>query len=274
MNSFEQQYYEASAFWANGAVADPANLARIDATVGLIPPGVQSLVDVGCGNGVFLNELLRRGGIDRLLGVDRSEEALKYVRTVSMSGDICSINLPDRSFDCVACLQVLEHLPVGIYERACGELARVAAKHIIVSVPHQERLEQNVTTCPGCRTVFNVDLHLRSYDDVSIASLFSRFGFTLVSAIDPYPRRKYCGSELLRKFVRLFRTPRRDNTFRSPICPVCGLQNLQYALPQTRNVRTATLPQRVRTVLTRIGPEVVERGYWVVACYERDLQRR
>ena len=55
--SFEKEYYESPEFWAEGMVSDESNLARIDETIAMIPQDAHSLLDIGCGNGIFPNKL-------------------------------------------------------------------------------------------------------------------------------------------------------------------------------------------------------------------------
>jgi predicted TPR repeat methyltransferase len=56
-------------------------LLRIDILLNRIPADVSTVLDVGCGNGLFLHRIRDRSGrgFMRLCGVDRSEAALGYV---------------------------------------------------------------------------------------------------------------------------------------------------------------------------------------------------
>src|SRR4030095_10335142 len=112
MSSFEQEYYEAERFWEGAAIQDENNLDRIAKTISMIPADAGSLADIGCGNGVFVNRLAKEKPSMTIVGVDRSEAALKYVQTEKMHGDIGAIPFDDNSFDCITCLEVIEHLPV------------------------------------------------------------------------------------------------------------------------------------------------------------------
>src|SRR5688500_8771800 len=118
MPDFERLYYESDAFWKGANIQDAHSKIRIATTARLIPADVKSLADTGCGNGAFVNYLTEaRPGID-LMAVDRSESALKYVKTKKASGDIAALPLDSNSYDCVSCLQVLEHIPVTDYNKA------------------------------------------------------------------------------------------------------------------------------------------------------------
>jgi hypothetical protein len=48
---FEKEYYEFEEFWGGEVLQDEANKARIDLTINSIPGDVESVADIGCGNG-------------------------------------------------------------------------------------------------------------------------------------------------------------------------------------------------------------------------------
>jgi 2-polyprenyl-3-methyl-5-hydroxy-6-metoxy-1,4-benzoquinol methylase len=65
-------YYNTRSSW--GERPDDANLRRIERTLGLIPTGVRSILDVGCGDGRVSNRLVANGR--EVVGLDISEVAL------------------------------------------------------------------------------------------------------------------------------------------------------------------------------------------------------
>ena len=109
--TLESAYYESSAFWSHGMVEDPANLKRLDATARMVRENARTLVDVGCGNGVFGRLLKQRRPELHVTCVDRSAAALAHVQADDKRQcEVVSLPFPDRSFDCVTCLEVIEHL--------------------------------------------------------------------------------------------------------------------------------------------------------------------
>jgi 2-polyprenyl-3-methyl-5-hydroxy-6-metoxy-1,4-benzoquinol methylase len=101
-----------------------------------------SVLDVGCGEGVLTERWAERLGDKPVLGIDlpdpkleaewaaRRRENLEF-RTFS-GGDL---PFADGSFDLAAAIEVLEHVPDP--EHTLAEMARVAARHLLVSVPRE-----------------------------------------------------------------------------------------------------------------------------------------
>src|SRR3972149_3534197 len=67
------------------------------------------ILDAGCGPGATLPLLQNYGDA---LGVDLSEEALKYARSLGkvQKGDITKLDFKNASFDVVVCMDVIYHL--------------------------------------------------------------------------------------------------------------------------------------------------------------------
>ncbi|MBL7728349.1 MAG: methyltransferase domain-containing protein [Dinghuibacter sp.] len=268
MSDFEKKYYESDEFWGKGMVSDGANMTRLHHTVALIPTDAHSLADIGCGNGLLGKLVMeKRSGIT-IMSVDRSEQALSYVQTEKKIGDVTNIPLPDAAYDCVSCLQVLEHIPVNNYKTALAELARVSKKYILVSVPFNERIEKNTTQCPGCKTIFNVDLHLRSYTETDIKNLFTEQGFELKEFLNVVESNELLGLRTYHKLKN--RLTGKKPVFNSPICPLCGYENNQFAIiPEGGALaQVATAPQAgLKGFLKKIWPQRKVPGYWVIALY-------
>ena len=270
MSTFEKDYYEAESFWEDGMILDAANINRIEKTIALIPEDVKSLADIGCGNGVFLNRLHETGTAFEILGIDRSKTALNYVKAKKMEGDIAAIPLPDNSMDCLTCLEVIEHLPVTVYDKALSELTRVAGKYLIVSVPFAEKLEEAYTKCPQCKSMFNSDLHLRSFDEETFKKLFDHLGYRNTRVEKLGEIKSFVGKE---KYVKLF-YPEQSLVWNSPICPICGFQNDKQ--PTVNIGSNATVvSKRKRSLVSYFSalPKLIwpqkTRYYWILGLFEK-----
>jgi ubiquinone/menaquinone biosynthesis C-methylase UbiE len=104
---------------------------RIDAANDLRGlPSRGSYLDVGCGRGDMLAEA-KALGFDPVHGTEVVPQLIDGLRVVRAEAH--ALPFPDKSFDVVTMLDVIEHLIPGDDEAACRELARVARRHIIVT---------------------------------------------------------------------------------------------------------------------------------------------
>ena len=110
---------------------------------GIIPAGqCQSLLDVGSGRGVFLFPLLRDFPSLEVTSIDILPHRIELLQCLHdggidnlhpILGDICSFDAPDKSFDVVTMLEVMEHIPDT--EAVVRNAVRLARNYIVVSVP-------------------------------------------------------------------------------------------------------------------------------------------
>jgi 2-polyprenyl-3-methyl-5-hydroxy-6-metoxy-1,4-benzoquinol methylase len=101
---------------------------------------VDSILDVGCGEGFTLNRLREKGIGKKLEGLEHSKDAIAlgkktYPEIKIQQGNIYQLPYKDNSFDLVLCTEVLEHLEEP--EKALRELVRVSKKYLVISVPNE-----------------------------------------------------------------------------------------------------------------------------------------
>jgi SAM-dependent methyltransferase len=98
---------------------------QVDEVLDLAPATV---LEVGPGGGL-VTDLLRRAGVEvTTMDLDPAVQA-------DVVGSVTEIPLEDRSVDVALCAEVLEHLPWEDAVRAINELARVARRGAVISVP-------------------------------------------------------------------------------------------------------------------------------------------
>jgi 2-polyprenyl-3-methyl-5-hydroxy-6-metoxy-1,4-benzoquinol methylase len=152
----------------------------------------QSILDVGCGEGVLTERWAERLGQKPVIGLDlpdpkleaewatRQRENLEF-RTFS-GGDL---PFADRSFDLAAAIEVLEHVPDP--ERTLAEMARVAARHLLVSVPREPLWRAlNVGRGAYLRDLGNTPGHVNHWSKRSFAQAAGRYG-EVIEARSPFP---------------------------------------------------------------------------------------
>ncbi|MEK7559254.1 MAG: class I SAM-dependent methyltransferase [Patescibacteria group bacterium] len=101
---------------------------------------LETVLDVGCGEGFTLNRLSEEGIGKKLEGVDFQEKAIEIGKKLHpdltlKQGDIYKLEYKNNSFDLVMATEVLEHLKDPL--KGLKELIRVSRKYILLSVPNE-----------------------------------------------------------------------------------------------------------------------------------------
>jgi SAM-dependent methyltransferase len=103
----------------------------------------QAVLDVGCNVGGLLQGISQIKPNIRLAGVEVNREALTAARRSlpSASLHVCgaeAMPFGDAEFDCVTCVEVLEHIPADLRRPALQEICRVLKPggHLLLQVPH------------------------------------------------------------------------------------------------------------------------------------------
>ncbi len=90
--------------------------------------GEEQILEIGPGSRFLSNYLVKLGVSIKTLDIEKGLQP-DYI------GSVSDIPLPDKSFDIVVCFQVLEHLPFELFFQSLNEIARVARRRVIFSVP-------------------------------------------------------------------------------------------------------------------------------------------
>jgi SAM-dependent methyltransferase len=208
--------FEALQIWGRSReTVSAGERARIDAIVAAIPPDTNTILEVGCADGLVTNELSRAGY--QVTGVDLVPELLAFVEAPTVEASVDDLPFPDSSFDCVVAPDVLEHLPARMFEASLLEIARVALRSIVIDCPHREDLVQLQARCERCQTTFHASHHVRSVAEPDVESWFAGFRVTSTTLTgESWPFRS-------RRLQRLAQAA--GGTFyRGPdiVCPMCG----------------------------------------------------
>ena len=151
-----------------------------------------SLLDVGCGEGVLVHEWAKALAPARVVGIDLEEPSIQAGWAQRQAPNLeyrimLAENLPfaDGEFDAATAIEVLEHVPDPAHTVA--EMARVAQRHLLVSVP-REPLWRGLNLVRGAyvRQLGNTPGHINHWTKRSFVELLSRHG-KVVEARSPFP---------------------------------------------------------------------------------------
>ncbi|MFN2617108.1 MAG: class I SAM-dependent methyltransferase [Thermoleophilaceae bacterium] len=152
----------------------------------------ESLLDVGCGEGVLTSEWAARLGDRRVVGIDLEDAGLRAEwRSRSRQNlefraeEATSLSFADGEFDVAAAIEVLEHVPDP--KTTLSEMARVARSRLLVSVP-REPLWRALNMARGAYwgSLGNTPGHLNHWSKRGFAELLGRYG-TVEEARSPFP---------------------------------------------------------------------------------------
>jgi 2-polyprenyl-3-methyl-5-hydroxy-6-metoxy-1,4-benzoquinol methylase len=152
----------------------------------------ESVLDVGCGEGVLTVEWAERLGDGRVVGIDLEDPKLRAEWEKRARPNLefrveeaTRLSFADGEFDMASATEVLEHLPQP--ERTVEEMARVARRWLLVSVP-REPLWRGLNMARGAyvRDLGNTPGHVNHWSKRALMSLLSRHG-TVEEARSPLP---------------------------------------------------------------------------------------
>lgn len=145
-----------------------------------------SVLDVGCGEGVLTERWARELDPRPVVGFDLEDAKLSAewerrrrpnlsFRTGDADG---GLPFADDEFELAAAIEVLEHVPDA--ERVVAEMARVASRHLLVSVP-REPLWRALNLARGAyvRELGNTPGHVNHFSRRAFVSMLARHGRVL-----------------------------------------------------------------------------------------------
>jgi 2-polyprenyl-3-methyl-5-hydroxy-6-metoxy-1,4-benzoquinol methylase len=152
----------------------------------------ESVLDVGCGEGVLTHQWAQRLGERRIVGIDLEDPKLRAEWATRQRANLEYLTMPAENlpfeageFDLCAAIEVLEHVPDPAH--TVSEMARVARHHLLVSVP-REPLWRALNMARGAylRQLGNTPGHVNHWSRRAFVSLLASNGEVL-EVRSPFP---------------------------------------------------------------------------------------
>jgi methionine biosynthesis protein MetW len=131
--------------------------------------GKEKLLDVGCGDGAFLEYVREHRPEVRLLGIDGSAAAIEKLRARGLEGALAgNLITPDleafRDVDVVVAMELIEHLPEP--ERLMREFLKTRAEVFYITIPNLGFIVNRLRLALGGKMpvtaiVYHIKEHLR-----------------------------------------------------------------------------------------------------------------
>ena len=194
--------------------SDVAGRFRLEAVLDLLSGNPSTILDIGCGSGLYLTKILRQFPDATAVGLDLSEAHLHSARDLVRSGggaDRCTFVQADAealpllgSFDAILCVDVLEHLLEP--EKLVSQLPRLCHRNtdLVISVPQIYRHGEAGTFELSLDGETHYYFH-DQYDLGRISALLMDSGFRVLECVGThftFPKSLPIVSYLLRKATR------------------------------------------------------------------------
>jgi len=152
----------------------------------------QSILDVGCGEGVLTEQWADQLGSGRIVGIDLDDPKLKAEWDKRQRAnleykveDATNLSFANGEFDMATAIEVLEHVPDP--ERTVAEMARVAKRWVLVSVPREPLWRGlNMARLAYLKDLGNTPGHINHWSKRSFVQMLSRYG-TVEEVRSPFP---------------------------------------------------------------------------------------
>jgi ubiquinone/menaquinone biosynthesis C-methylase UbiE len=124
-----------------------------DVVLRVIPPSCRRALDVGCGRGDLAQKMARQ--CQEVVGIDAEPGCLAFARAASrqrsnltfVQGDVLAQPFPENSFDFVAAVASLHHLPIRPALKRFGQLLRPGGTLAVIGLYRDDTVADHAIGC-------------------------------------------------------------------------------------------------------------------------------
>lgn len=110
---------------------------------------IESIADIGCGDGRLTKELSKKFNLKKIMGLDYSSKAINLAKALNPEIHFKNIdiinNLVEYKYDAITLIEVFEHIPLEFCEKFVNSLSNLLNKKglVYLTVPHKNKPLQN-----------------------------------------------------------------------------------------------------------------------------------
>lgn len=206
--------------------ANDAALSYINAIAPIIAklPRLDNALEIGTGNGAFLDHLIT-AGFKNVIGVEPSSAAIsaapEYRRKLIEEGIFRESDYAPESFDLICCFMTLEHVSEPL-EIVGGALRLLRPGGVFIAVTHNYRSLTNRLL--GKRSPIIDIEHLQLFSSKSVREIFKRSGYSEIH-VNPFSN-----TYAVRYWARLAPLPKKLKQTISSVLAKIGADRLYLTL--------------------------------------------
>ncbi len=142
----------------------------------------QSLLEIGCGDGLFLSKI--RDDVAVAEGIELSPPQVEKVRSMGLTcyDQMVGELTPPRKYDVICMFAVLEHVPLVVEFLQHLKEFMHEKTHLIIEVPNRKNLLFNTYDVPTFRDFYYRAIHLYYFTPKSLAKLLTDAGFKVTTS--------------------------------------------------------------------------------------------
>jgi SAM-dependent methyltransferase len=146
----------------------------------------RNILDLGCGEGVTLEKILRQFPGRNVQGIDPSAEKVgicKEYQLPARQGSAYALDLEDGCWDCCLFLEVIEHLPEP--QKALGEIHRVLRKGglLLLIFPHDWLFKVARLGFLKFKEAFAPSGHVKQWTPAEMRQIMETIGFAVQEVV-------------------------------------------------------------------------------------------